>query len=129
MHKLLAPDIHPLGKIIMPPPAVSISNGIKTYGYNGGQKEIIKVTIVFDAGRWTEPAPLIADSVARLIKSGTKQWDAASLSGKIDQYGASIKAAAGYNTFTVSLSCLSRFLEPSLELMNSCIAEIGNCIS
>jgi len=121
----LPPPIWPLGAINLIPPEVSdIGKGVKLYGYNGGQIEIIKIAIVFDAGRWTEPAPLVADAVARLIKSGTAAYDSVELSGNIDLYGASIKAEAGYNTFTLSLSCLNRHLEASLVLMKSCLKEI-----
>jgi len=79
---------------------------------------------LFNSGRWTEPAKLVAEATAKLFKSGTTSLTSFELNEKIDFYGSTIKATAGYNTFTVSLYCMHRFLEPSLQLLKTCLTEI-----
>jgi predicted Zn-dependent peptidase len=119
------PDIHPIEKIRFPSPEkFSLANGVDMYGFNGTKNDILRIDMVFDSGRWTEPAKLVAESAGHLFKSGTAELSSFQLSERIDFYGSTIKAAAGYNTFNVSLYCMNRFLEPSLELLVKCLTEI-----
>lgn len=119
------PEIRPIGKIKMPLPETGVlENGIPWYAFNGAQDDILKIDLVFDAGRWTEPAYLVADTVAKLHKSGTALENAFQLSESIDFYGSTIKAEAGYNTLTFTLVCLNRYLEPSLAIFQKCLNDI-----
>ncbi len=119
------PTIHAIDKIVFPDPEeIRLGNAIPVFGFNGTKNDILRIELVFNSGRWTEPAKLTADFAARLIKSGTAEMDAFTLSEQIDFYGSTIKASAGYNTFTVSMYCMNRFLEPSLELLMKCLTEI-----
>ncbi len=119
------PKIHTIEKIIFPHPEKwELKNGISVYGFNGAKNDILRIDLVFDSGRWTEPAPLVAESVAKLFKSGTTQRTAYDLNEAIDYFGTTIKCNAGHNTFNVSLYCMHRFLEPSLQLLISCLTEI-----
>jgi zinc protease len=123
--KFTPPSIQPIGKISMPMPETGqLTNGIPFYAFNGAQDDILKIDLLFDAGRWTEPGPLVADAVARLHKSGTSTESAFQLSEGVDFYGTTIKAEAGYNTFTLTLVCLNRYLQDSLENFRKCLTDI-----
>ena len=119
------PKIHNIDKIIFPvPESFRLKNDLEVFGFNGLKNDIIRIDLLFNSGRWTEPAPLIAESCAKLFKSGTHKLSSFELNEKIDSYGSTIKASSGYNTFTVSLYCMHRFLEPSLQLLITCLTEI-----
>ena len=119
------PQIHTIDKINFPKPEeITLQNNLKVYGFNGTKNDIFRMDLVFNSGRWTEPAKLISETTARLLKSGTAKLSSFELSEQIDFYGSTIKTGAGYNTFTVSLYCMNRFLEPSLELLKTCLTEI-----
>jgi zinc protease len=94
------------------------------FGFNGYDNDIIKIDVIFDSGRWQEPAQQIASACSALIKSGTASLSSFELSEKIDFYGADIRATSGFNTFTFSASCLHKFLEPTLELLHTLMYEI-----
>lgn len=119
------PQIHNIDKITFRhPEEIILNNKIKVFGFNGTKNDIFRIDLVFNSGRWTEPEKLISETVARLFKSGTDKLSSFELSEQIDFYGSTIKASAGYNTFTVSLYCMNRFLEPSLQLLKTCLTEI-----
>lgn len=119
------PTIYTVEKIKFPIPEVyTLSNQVAIYGFNGAKNDILRMDIVFDSGRWTEPAQLVAESVAKLFKSGTATVSSFELNEQIDNYGSTIHASSGYNTFTVSVYCMNRFLEPTLQLLNTCLTEI-----
>lgn len=119
------PQIHTIDKIsFQKPEEITLQNNLKVFGFNGTKNDIFRMDLVFNSGRWTEPDKLISESTARLFKSGTAALSSFELSEQIDFYGSTIKTGAGYNTFTISLYCMNRFLEPSLELLKTCLMEI-----
>ncbi|MFN8261116.1 MAG: pitrilysin family protein [Chitinophagales bacterium] len=119
------PSIHDIEKIVFPAPESSmLKNNIPLFGFNGTKNDVLRIELVFNSGRWTEPAKLIAESTARLFKSGTAGSTSFELNEQIDSYGSTIRTSAGYNTFNVSVYCMNRFLEPSLQLLKTCLTEI-----
>lgn len=119
------PKIHDIDKITFQNPEnILLKNNISLFGFNGAKNDIIRIDLVFNSGRWTEPARLVSESVSKLFKSGTSKLSSFELSEQIDSYGSTIKASAGYNTFNVSLYCMNRFLKPSLQLLQTCLTEI-----
>lgn len=119
------PKIHNIEHISFPnPEEITLKNNIKLFGFNGAKNDILRIDLLFNSGRWTEPAKLIAEATAKLFKSGTASLSSFELNEKIDFYGTTIKSTAGYNTFNVSLYCMNRFLEPSLQLLKTCLTDI-----
>ncbi|QQR97215.1 MAG: insulinase family protein [Sphingobacteriales bacterium] len=119
------PTIHNIQKIDFKlPEKITLKNNIPVFIFLDDKQNILKLDIVFNAGRWVENKQLTADAVAALCKSSTSNLSAYQLNEKIDFYGATIKASTGYNTFTVSLACLSQFLIPCLDLIMTCLNDI-----
>lgn len=99
------------------PEEYRLANGIELFGFNGEPLEILNLSLVFDAGRWTESRQLTASACADLLKSGTKDLDAFAIETKIDYLGSTIKASSGYNSFSINVYCMTRHLEPCLEIL------------
>jgi predicted Zn-dependent peptidase len=119
MKTLEIPAIKPVAPIRVTEPEVyTLDNGIAVYGFNGTPNEILKLDLIFDAGRWAESAPLTASATAGLIKSGNPDETAFELEAAIDFLGSTIKASAGYNSFTLSLFCMTRHLESCLRIFS-----------
>ncbi|HQV77248.1 MAG TPA: pitrilysin family protein [Chitinophagales bacterium] len=122
---MISPIIHSIEEIKFPKPElITLHNQIQLYGFNGSKNDILRIDLVFDSGKWTEPAPHIAEAVAKLFKSGTSKLSSFEINEQIDFYGTTLKCSAGYNTFTISVYCMHRFLEPSLQLLQTCLTEI-----
>lgn len=120
-----APAIQEIGNIHLPPPRIlTLDNGIPVFVFQGAKNDILCVELLFNSGRWTEPSPLTAGSCGRLIKSGTIQKTSFELSEEIDFFGSTIKAGAGYNTFSLQLFTLHRFFNESFPLFQECLFDI-----
>ena len=118
------PTIHQIEKIdIIQPDKWTLKNGVQAFGYNGAKNNIIQIDLVYDAGRWVEELPQTATSFASLLKSGTKNKSAEEIGNDIDQWGSTIKVAAGYNTITISIYSIHKYLEPTLIILNEILSE------
>lgn len=112
------PNIKPVASIQFQEPEVyKLDNGLEVFGFNGAGNDIIKVDLIFSTGRWTENKALVAAFCSELIKSGTKDKTAFDIAEGIDFLGGTLKASAGYNSFSISLYCLTRYLDPCLQLL------------
>lgn len=117
--------IHTIDSIVFNlPDEYTLANNIPLFGFNGSQLDILRIDLVFNAGRSAEPEKLISESTAKLFKSGTATQTNFVLNDAIEFLGTTIKASSGYNSFTVSLYCMHRFLEPSLQLLLTCLSDI-----
>ena len=116
--ELVLPEIKPVVSLeFQEPESFVLDNGIELYGFNGSTNDILKLSVIFDSGRWTESNPLSASVCSELFKSGVSEKSAFEIEESIDYLGSTIKASAGYNSFTVSLYCLTRNLEPCLQIL------------
>jgi len=93
-----------------------LSNGIPVYIFSGGDEAVTKIDINFYAGSWHQPLPLIAPSVAKLMKSGTHSRTAHQIASEIDFYGASLASVANRDMSIVSMLTLNRYLEEMMSL-------------
>lgn len=119
MTSQILPDIKPMASIaLQQPDAHVLDNGIEVFAFNGAANDIIKLNVIFDAGRWEERQRLSSSTCAALIKSGSRTTSAFEIEESIDFLGSTIKATAGYNHFTLSLYCMTRHLESSLEIFS-----------
>lgn len=75
-------------------------------------------TIMVPGGRQHEPRRLagLASVTAEMLSRGTKSRSARQFEAEADRIGANIGAQAGPETTSVSFSCLSEHLHPTLEL-------------
>jgi len=119
------PEINNIEQIeFIQPEILKLNNNIPVYIFKDDKNPVVKIDIVFDAGRWTEEQKMTADAMAALSKSGTALLSSFQLNEEIDQLGATIKIGTGFNTCTLSVSCLSKFLEPCLNLAMTCLTQI-----
>jgi len=109
----------PAPLVVMEPEVYSLDNGIEVYGFNGAVNEVVRVELIFQAGRWVENSQLAASVTAGLFKSGTNSMTAFEIESQIDQSGSTIKASAGYNTFNLSIYCMTRHLDACLDMLDT----------
>jgi zinc protease len=118
------PAIHEIDKIVFPEPEkISLQNNIPLFGFNGTKNDILRIDLIFNAGRWTETLPLQSSFVASLFKSGTSKYTSFEINEMIDSLGSTLKSASGFNSFTVSIYCMNRYLEQTLSHAILCLNE------
>lgn len=123
---MIIPKIQHIEKISFSnPEEIILKNNIKLYGFNGAKNDILRIDLIFDAGRWSEEHPNQAEFVAKLLKSGTALHNSFEINEFIDGLGSTIKTSVGYNTITVSIFCMNKYLEQTLAYAILCL---NDCI-
>lgn len=123
LDRTVGPTIKPIRKLVFPPVNKTVlSNGIPVYSLPGGTQEIIKLELVYKAGRSKELNLLAAKTTASLLKEGTQNYTGDKLDEKIDFYGITIASTSGMDTSNLVLYCLKKHLETALELLEEIMA-------
>jgi len=95
----------------------SLSNGLPVYSIQSGTEEILKVDLLFRAGSWFQPKPLVALATSEMLTEGSKKYNSEEIAGWLDYYGAFLKAAANKDVATISLLTLKKYLRPTLQIL------------
>lgn len=118
LNRTQPPQIQPPAGIhFVQPVSYTLSNGIKVYEYNAGTQNVLSVELVFAAGSWFQPKPLVAMASNMMLREGTQFHDAAGMSELLDYYGAHVENATERDSAYISLYTLNRHVEQTLPLM------------
>ena len=111
MNRTLAPEINLIDSIELPQiEKATLDNGVPVYILNSGEQDVIKIELMFKAGKWFEKKNLIADVTNRLLREGTKTKNAKQIADAFDYYGANFHTSAGFENGSASLYSLSIFV-------------------
>lgn len=119
-----APPLQQVDNLQLIEPLIhQLDNGIPVYEINLGTQDVLKLEIIFVAGRWKELSPLAARATGSLLKEGTPHKTSAQIAEEIDFYGASISTASGLDTAGLTLYCMTRHLEKLLPIVQQILTE------
>lgn len=113
------PPLKEIKNLALPRPNVyTLDNGIKVYETNMGTQPILKLEIIFNAGRWYEDKSLVSRATASLLKEGTTNHTAAEIAETIDFYGGTISFPVNLDTSNLVLFCLTKHFDKLLPLVH-----------
>lgn len=81
-----------------------------------GAQPLAEVQFVFNAGHAAEPRNGVAPVAARMLAEGAPGLTSAEISRRFDFYGAYFNPEIGVDYATISVSAMTKFLKPTLEL-------------
>lgn len=87
---------------------ITLANNIPMYVVKAGTQDVIKMEIIFYAGRSYESTPLVSRAVASLLKDGTTRLTSNEIATMLDYYGSTLHAGAGMDTSSITLYCLKK---------------------
>lgn len=90
---------------------IKLSNGIKLLHLNNVQQQILKIEIVYNAGKWFESKPEVAHFTVQMLDKGTKTKTSAEIAEYFDRYGAHIELSSNFDFTSVSLYSPSQYLK------------------
>ncbi|MEM9884257.1 MAG: pitrilysin family protein [Bacteroidota bacterium] len=123
LNRRIAPAVHPIKNLSLPKIATySLDNGIQVHELNMGTQEIMKMEVVFFAGRPFESKRLAGRATIGLLKEGTTSKSSAQIAETIDFYGASLGTPFNLDTSNLVLHTLSKYFERLLPLVAEIIA-------
>ena len=100
-----------------------LDNGIPLYSISDNIEPVMQLEMVFPAGQWYESQNGIAQATAVLIKSGTSRMNSFQINEAFEQYGASVKAGAGSDWASVTVSCLTKHLSNVLPVVTELLTD------
>ena len=102
---------------LLQPTNVALLNGVTVRFISGGGQNVIKIELIYPAGRWFEPVWGTAYFTSQLLSKGTKQKSSFEIAQIFDQYGAHLEISPGLDFVSISLYALTTKLEPVLKLL------------
>ncbi len=87
------------------------------------EQEILKVEVVYRAGRPQEAKPLVARATSRLVREGTQQRSAAELAEYFDFYGAGLSIPVSLDFSAYALFALHRYRHELLPVFAEMLHE------
>ncbi|MCU0419208.1 MAG: insulinase family protein [Cyclobacteriaceae bacterium] len=87
------------------------------------QQEVIKIELVFAAGKWHEPAKGIAHFATAMLEKGTAKKSAVDIASFFDWKGAQLEITSGYDYSSIALYALLRHWEEPLNYLVDIIHE------
>ncbi len=112
LNRKIPPPIHEVTQLNLPTPSVlSLDNGIPVYETRLGTQEIMKIEIVFPAGRPHEHKRLVSRATARELREGTTSYTSAQLAEKVDFYAGTLQTPVNLDMGSLTMFCLTKHFE------------------
>ncbi|MEM1319304.1 MAG: pitrilysin family protein [Bacteroidota bacterium] len=120
LDRKVAPPIQQISDIYLPRPKKHLlDNGIPVYEVKLGTQEVLKLEVVFRAGRPYERKHMVGRATARLLREGTTEHSAAEIAEILDFYGGSLNTPINLDTSNFILYSLSKHFDKLLPLFSS----------
>ena len=124
LNRTIAPPLREISNLHLPLPEVMhLDNGIPVYITRMGTQPVVKMELVFQAGRWKEEQKLISRATSRLLKEGTAKKSGGDIAEFVDFYGASIGFPASLDTSNVVLFSLTKHFDKLLPLVDDILTK------
>jgi zinc protease len=98
------------------PEVISLNNDRKIIWLNNIQQEVIKLDIVFKAGKWYEPKTGVAYFTAQMVEKGTNKLSSKEIAELFDQQGAQIEISAGADFTSIALFSLAKNFDKVIDV-------------
>lgn len=114
-----------LPKSIDLPPAQrwTLSNGLEVVAVSGAKTPILRLEMIFNAGRPYESGRLIARTTNQLLAEGTRQYSAAELEDFFEFYGTNLQTPNVFDTGHLAVYTILPHLEKILPVFAEVLAE------
>ena len=123
LDRTIAPAINPIEQVPIPEAKqVTLDNGVSLFYINAGQQPVIRLEIIFMAGKWFEAQPGQSFFTAKMLTEGTESYSAKEIAGLFDEFGAFVDVTPGFDRVTVTIHLLTRHLQGVLPLVKEVIS-------
>lgn len=119
-----APDIHNIENLNLPVPRqIRLDNGLPVYIINMGTQPVVKLEIVFFAGRPYEHKKLASRATVGLLKEGVQGADSAAIAEHFDFYGSSLSFPFNLDTSNIVLYSLGKYFDKVLPMFAALLTQ------
>ena len=108
---------------LIQPEKVTLSNGLVITLVPGGEQEVIKIELLFKAGKWQELNPGVSYFTTHMLAKGTRDKTSFQISQELDQYGVHLEVNPGFDFTSVALFGLSKNIDRFIALLYELISQ------
>ena len=120
----IAPKITVPGRIEVLPVEKHVSPaGYALHAINSSDVEVLKICFVFHAGVKYQTRPFQASATLSLLSEGTQKYTSKEIAEKMDFYGIYFDANIDRDYSVITVCCLKKFLDPSLDLLKEIMTQ------
>jgi len=113
-----APEFAEIKNFNLPTPEViTLTNGVPLVHFDNVCQEVIKVELIFKAGKWFEPKRGASQFTAQMLEKGTAKRNSFQIAEEFDQLGASVEISPGFDFTSISLYTLSKNIKKALPIL------------
>lgn len=124
LDRSVAPPFVEADRFELPSPQrFKLKNGIDLFVVRDVQQEVIKIEILFRAGKWYEPQLGVSHFTAQMLEKGTASKNSSELAEAFDSLGAHIEITPGYDFSSLNLYGLSKNWPRAFELVMDLVQE------
>lgn len=105
------------------PEVAQLDNGISVYQFDSAEQDIVKIELLFEAGKWYEKQPLIANFTNKMLREGTHHLSSKNIAELIDYHGAHIETSSDKDMAYVALYSLNKHLDKTLPILAELVME------
>jgi predicted Zn-dependent peptidase len=117
LNRQSAPQFTEIKKFHLPTPEVSqLKNGVPLIEFDKVNQEVIKIELIFKAGKWFETKKGTGYFTAHLLDKGAAKKSSLQIAETFDLFGASVEINPGHDFTSLSLYSLSKNIENILPL-------------
>lgn len=95
----------------------NLENGLPLYYLAAGQQPVLRLEIIFHAGKWYENFPGISYFTGKMLTEGTENRSAAEVSSFFDDIGIFLEVTPGFDRVTLTLHLLRKYLAQTLPVI------------
>lgn len=124
INRAIEPAIQLIESITLPKvEVISLDNGVQVHVINAGEQEVVKVELLFKAGKWFETKNLVSDFTNRMLREGTATHTGKEIADIFDYHGANLNFGAAYETAGAVMYSLSSRAEILIPLLYEVFTE------
>lgn len=98
-------------------------NGIKIHLMNLSSQDVVRVSVVFHAGSKNQHHPFTASALFNMLSEGTTRYSSLQVAEMFDFYGIYYDASVDRDFAIVTVSCLRKFLDVTMDLLSECLCK------
>ncbi|WP_375580350.1 pitrilysin family protein [Marivirga tractuosa] len=124
LDRQVAPKSFMLKDLSLTKPKIKeLSNGMSVHIIQDETNPVLKIDVLFPAGKVHDEKPAQSLICAKVMVEGTKSYRGSELQELLDHYGAHLDVSVDYDYTTVSLLCLKEHIHSLLPVLKSAITE------
>lgn len=102
---------------LVQPEIIRLPSGVSLFAFRQLQQDVVKLELIFKAGKWYEPALGVSHFTSQMLSKGTMARNSYQIAEALDSLGAHLEISPGFDVVTLSLFSLRNKLLPAARIL------------